>query len=87
MFAFAKQVVTNHSDHPLLFSLLLLAVLFAAVGVAVEQFTGNGVAAAFLVIYAMLSALIGGLGYAILIAARLIFRARGRLDPTSATRG
>lgn len=87
MLAFAKHVVTNYSDHPLLFSLLLLAVLFAAAGVAVEQFTGNGVAAAFLAIYAMLSASIGGLGYAILIVARLVFRARSRLDPTSATPG
>lgn len=82
MLEFAKNVVTRYSDHPMLFSLLLLAVLLAGAGVAVEQFTGNGVAAAFLVIYAVLAAFLGGLGYAILVAAKLVSRARRRGRPT-----
>lgn len=81
MLEFAKNVITSYSDHPLLFSLFIIAVLFGTAGVAVEQFMGNGVAAAFLVIYALLSAFLGGLGYAILIAARLVSRARRRLKP------
>jgi hypothetical protein len=81
MLEFAKSVVTRYSEHPLLFSLLLVAGLFAGAGVVVEQFVGNGVAAAFLVIYALLSAFLGAIGYAILVTAKVVSRTRRRVKP------
>lgn len=74
-------LVRAYPDHPMLFSLLAIAVHFAAVGVAVEQVLGNDVAGAFFVIYGIIAAFLGGGGYAILIAARLVSRARRRVEP------
>lgn len=81
MFTFAKNVITSHSEHSLLFTTFLVAVVFGVAGVAVEVFLGNGVAAAFLAIYAMLAGILSGLGYAIVFAGKYLSRARRRGKP------
>lgn len=81
MLGFAKDVITSRSEHSLLFTTFLMAVVFAAAGVVVEVFLGNGVAAAFLSIYALLAALLSGMGYATLFAGRLLTRLRQRRRP------
>lgn len=81
MFEFAKNIITSHSEHSLLFTTFLTAVLFAVSGVAVELFLGNGVAAAFLVIYAMLAGTLSALGYALVYAGKYLSRSRRRGRP------
>lgn len=81
MFRFTYNVITNYSDHPLLVSMFLLAALFATAGVIVQELTGNGVASAFLVIYAMFAGFMGAAGYAILFGARLTTRLYGYVGP------
>lgn len=74
-------LVRAYPAHPILFSLLAIAAHLAAVGVAVEQVLGNDVAGAFFVIYAIIAAFLGAAGYAIFVGARLVSRARRRVEP------
>lgn len=82
MFQHTVSFITSRTDHPFIASLFLLAAGFAVVGVLVETMVGNGTAAAFLVIYAMLAGVIGVLGYAVLYMLKLVSMVRERTIPT-----
>lgn len=63
--------ITSRTHHPFIASLFVLAAFFATVGILVETVVGNGTAAGFLVIYAMMATVIGVLGYAMLYTLKL----------------
>lgn len=70
MFEFVISVVTDRTDHPFLFGLFVIAGLFVVAGVLTEFAIGNGVAAGFMIIYAILATILGLAGYAVLYALR-----------------
>lgn len=72
--------ITDRVDHPILAGLFVLAIIFAVGGVAVEQFVGNGVAAAFLIVYAIFAVVMGSVGYAVLLGRKLVSQFERRVD-------
>lgn len=78
MFEFVISAVTSRTDHPILFGLFILAGIFALAGIGVQVTVGNGVAAGFLIIYAMMSTAIGIVGYVILYAIRFASTVQAR---------
>lgn len=81
MFEHSVSFITSRTDHPFVASLFVLAAFFAVVGVLVESVVGNGAAAGFLVIYAMMAAVIGVFGYAVLYALKAASMIRERTVP------
>lgn len=71
MIEHAVSFITSRTDHPFVMSMFVLAAFFAIVGILVETVVGNGAAAGFLVIYAMMAAVIGVIGYAMLYTLKL----------------
>lgn len=78
MFEFVISAVTSRTDHPILFGLFILAGVFVLGGIVTQLFTSNGVVAGFFIIYAMLTTVIGVVGYTILYTVRFasVIRAR-----------
>lgn len=82
MFEHTIGFITSRTQHPFIASLFGLAALFAVVGVLVEIFSGNGTAAGFLVIYAMMAAAIGAFGYVVLYILKFASMIRERTVAT-----
>lgn len=73
MFEHTRQAIAERTDHPLLLSLLIIAALFVAFGFALEA-AGEGVAAAFFAIFALIFAALSVIGYAVTFTVRIILR-------------
>lgn len=71
MFEHAVSFITSRTDHPFIASLFVLAALFAIAGILADTVVGNGAAAGFLVIYALMAAVIGVFGYTMLYTLKL----------------
>jgi hypothetical protein len=76
MFRYVTGFIASRSSHPILAGLLITAGLFAVAGVVVEQVLRPGVGSGFLIVYGILSASLGGIGYAALLIAGLASRLR-----------
>lgn len=72
MFTYARSLIAERTEHPLLFSLFLVAGGFLLAAVVVDRATGNGVASGFLLIYAGLAGFLGAAGYAGVFTARAL---------------
>ena len=83
MLGFAHSLLTEHTDHPILVSLFITAAAFAGAGFLVEHLTANGVASAFFVVYAIIAAFLGGLGYAVLYLSKLAVKLRHQMGATA----
>ena len=80
MIRYTVGLVARHSAHPLLFGLLLLAAIFLAGGVALELFFARELAAGFFLVYGVMAAVLGGVGYGIVFAVRLGSRLQRQFD-------
>lgn len=78
MFEHTISYITARTAHPFIASLFVLAAGFLVTGVVVEVVVGNGAAAGFLVIYALMAAVIGVVGYAALYTLKLASMIRAR---------
>ncbi|WP_436927528.1 hypothetical protein [Halosimplex amylolyticum] len=74
MFEYIASYIGSRTDHPLLVSLFALAGIFLVSGFVVESITGNGAAAGFLAIFAILATFLGLIGYLFLFLARIASR-------------
>jgi hypothetical protein len=74
MFGYIASYIGSRTNHPLLMSLFGLAGVFLGSGFIVESITGNGAAAGFLAIFAILAAFFGFIGYLFLFLARIASR-------------
>lgn len=83
MLEFVKSVIVSYFKHPMLMALFISAAVFIAVGLVVEQVTGNGVASAFFLVYAIMAIFLGAVGYATLLAAKLAKKFKRRFDVVS----
>lgn len=72
MLRYATSFIVNHSEHPYFAGSYAIAAVFALAGAAVAFGTDHGLIAGFLVVYAILSAFVGTLGYAITFAVFLL---------------
>lgn len=81
MFDPTVSFITSRTNHPFIASLFVLAAVFAGTGILVETVVGNGAAAGFLVIYAMMATVIGVLGYAMLYTLKLASMIREQAVP------
>lgn len=79
MFEHLVSFVTSRTEHPFIAGLFVLAALFGVAGVLAETVVGNGTAAGFLVIYAMMAVALGVFGYAVLYLLRLVTIVRERM--------
>jgi len=68
------------TEHPVLFSLLLLSVAFVLGGVVVDAVTGNATATGFFAVYATLAAGLGLLGAAAVLVGKLVTRIGRAVD-------
>lgn len=83
MLRFVTSFVVDHADHPYFAGCYLIAAVFAVAGGIISLLASNqGLVAGFLVVYAVISAFIGTLGYAITLAGRLI---RGYMQDSEPT--
>lgn len=83
MLELARAFVTDHSEHPILVTLFIMAAVFVAGGIAVDQITGNGVASAFFIVYAIVATFLGATGYTVLLAARLVTKVQRQMGIAS----
>lgn len=63
MLRFIVSQISSRASHPVLVGLFLTAGVFFLAGVAVESTTGNGVAAGFLALYALMTTALAVFGY------------------------
>jgi len=80
MLDYTSEFIADRTDHPLFISLLIMAAIFVVGGYYVES-TGNDIWGAFLVIFAMMFAIIGLLGYVLSFLAKIIASYRERGSP------
>ena len=83
MLEFVWSFINEHSDHPFLVTIFIMAVMFAVAAVAVQRTTGNGVASAFLMVYAIVGTFLGTTGYAVLFSAKLFRKLQRRVGVTA----
>lgn len=83
MLGFAKSAIVSRFKHPMLMALFISAAGFIAVGLVVEQITGNGIASAFFLVYAIMATFLGAMGYGTLLAAKLAKKFQRRFDVVS----
>jgi hypothetical protein len=72
---FVREVLTEHTDHPILGSFFLLAALFYAVALVSDPFIGS-IPAGFMGVYALMWAFIAAVGYIVLYFTQIVSRLR-----------
>lgn len=77
MLEYTREVIAERTDHPLFAALFITAVIMTVTGVWAEA-TGQAVSAAFLVIFALMFATLGIIGYTAAFAAKIIAAYRER---------
>ena len=83
MFSYAVSALSSRTDHPIVFSMFIVSLIFLGAGFAVDFYTGNGVASGFLAIYSGLFALFGVAGYFALYTAKAVSMVRDEASPTA----
>lgn len=78
---YVTSALYSRFDHPLLVGLYLLAGVFALFGVLVQQFTASGVAAGFFAVYAIVTAGLATIGYAMIFVVRRLSEIRDGIAP------
>lgn len=81
MFTHVVSLISSKADHPVVFSMFLIAGVFLVAAVIVDQVTGNGVASGFLAIYALFATVLGTVGYGILFGARALSSLQKQTSP------
>lgn len=82
--AYLSSIVASRFEHPILASLLGVAIGFAVAGVLMQEFTSlHPVAPAFMGVFAILWAGLSLLGYGIFGTAKLLSMVRDEMAPTS----
>jgi hypothetical protein len=74
MLKLLASVLSARTNHPLLVTLFILASVFGAAGYAIDSFTTHQVIAAFCIVYAILWAGMGMIGYAALFSGKFVRR-------------
>lgn len=70
MLRYTVRLLGEHTEHPLLMGLLVLAVLFAGAGLVLGQVFGRELAEGFMTVYAVMALALGGLGYGLVFLSR-----------------
>jgi hypothetical protein len=83
MLSYIASAIASRTDHPFVFSTFIFAAIFLAAGYVVSITTGNGVAAGFFALYAILAAVLGVVGYGALFIARGISMVRQQAGPAA----
>ena len=78
---YVTSALSNRFDHPLLAATLILAGVFAGLGITVELLFDNGVAAGFFGVYAIITALLAGIGLAIIYLVKYASQMRDKSAP------
>lgn len=70
MIRYAVSFLSEHTDHPLLMGMFVLAAVFLIGGAVSGQVFGNEIIEGFLTVYAVMAAAMGAFGYALVFVAR-----------------
>jgi len=81
MFRYVASIVSDRTEHPIIFSMFPIGLVFFAAALVAEYWLVNGVAAGFLGIYAGIAALLGIGGYAVLYLSKGVSVLRDRRGP------
>ncbi|MCU4742415.1 hypothetical protein OB955_12370 [Halobacteria archaeon AArc-m2/3/4] len=78
---YITSALYSRFEHPLLASLFIAAGVFAGLGVITQIVTTSGVAAGFFGVYAIVTSLLGILGYGLIFAVKQISEVRDNIAP------
>lgn len=70
MIRYAVSFLTDHTDHPLLMGLFVIAAVFLAGGAVAGQVFDNNTIEGFMTVYAVMAAAMGALGYMMVFIAK-----------------
>lgn len=88
MFTYLKNAFVSRFDHPVLALMYVVACILAVGGIVIQVSISMGISewgigAGFFAVFATFFALVGTLGYALLLLGKGISVARDRMGPTS----